>query len=134
MELRLISRVKSQTKVRRRYGHTAYGIWQTHRKRSCPAVSHICNRTTVSLSSSTTRFVKKLAPTVLVVLAGVNWFLTYRCTKLQHKAPIRYEQTVKYQRTRQTDLVLPTPCDPRTTILASRLPVMSPSRLLSRAN
>lgn len=33
-------------------------------------VSHICNRTTVSVSLSTTRFVRKLAPTVEVTWAG----------------------------------------------------------------
>jgi hypothetical protein len=70
----------------------------TNLNRSCPAVSHICSLTNVSLSSSTTRLVMKLAPTVLVVLAGVNWFLIYR-----------------YKR-----LVFPTPCAPNTTILASK--------------
>lgn len=49
----------------------------TYRNLSWPAVSQICSRTTVSLSSSTTRFVRKLAPTVDVVLAGENWFFTY---------------------------------------------------------
>ena len=53
---------------------------------------------TLSLSESTTRFVRKDAPTVLVVLAGENAFFTYRWTRE----------------------VLPTPWEPRTTIFASR--------------
>lgn len=40
------------------------------RKRSWPAVSHICRRTWVSVSESTTRFVMKEAPTVLVICEG----------------------------------------------------------------
>jgi hypothetical protein len=44
--------------------------------RSCPAVSHICNRTVVDVSISTTRFVKKDAPMVEVVVGGVKAFLT----------------------------------------------------------
>lgn len=35
-------------------------------------VSHICNRTVVSVSLSTTRLVRKLAPTVLVIWLGSN--------------------------------------------------------------
>jgi len=61
-------------------------------------VSHICNRTTVSVSVSTTRFVRKEAPTVEVICDGL-------------KAPLQY---------RVTREVLPTPWEPRTTILASR--------------
>ena len=53
---------------------------------------------TLSLSESTTRLVRKDAPTVLVVLAGENWFFTNRWTRD----------------------VLPTPWEPRTTIFASR--------------
>jgi len=71
---------------------------KANRNRSCPAVSHSCSLTTVSLSISITFFAKKFAPTVDVVLAGVNWFLIYLSNRL----------------------VLPTPCAPRTTILASR--------------
>lgn len=51
----------------------------------------------MSVSLSTTRFVMKLAPTVLVVWAGL-------------KAPLQYLVTSD---------VLPTPWAPRTTILAS---------------
>lgn len=51
----------------------------------------------MSVSLSTTRLVMKLAPTVEVVCEGV-------------KAPLQY---------RITSEVLPTPCEPRTTILAS---------------
>lgn len=60
-------------------------------------VSHICKRTTVSESESTTRFVRKLAPTVDVTFDGSNWPLQKRVT---------------------SD-VLPTPWEPTTTILAS---------------
>jgi len=35
-------------------------------------VSHICNRTTVSVSLSTTRLVRKLAPTVDVIWDGLK--------------------------------------------------------------
>lgn len=52
----------------------------------------------VSVSVSTTRLVKKLAPTVDVICEGLN-------------APLQY---------RMTRDVLPTPWAPRTTILASR--------------
>lgn len=34
------------------------------RKRSCPAVSHICRRTVVPVSTSTTRLVRNEAPMV----------------------------------------------------------------------
>lgn len=61
-------------------------------------VSHICRRTRVSVSVSTTLFVMNDAPTVEVVLAG-------------SKAPLQY---------RVTREVLPTPWEPRMTILASR--------------
>lgn len=61
-------------------------------------VSQICNRTTVSVSVSITRFVIMLAPTVEVIWAGL-------------KAPLQK---------RVTRDVLPTPWEPRTTILASR--------------
>lgn len=74
------------------------------RKRSWPAVSHICNRTTVEVSISTTLFVKKEAPTVDCVVGGVKAFLTYRWTRE----------------------VFPTPWLPRTTIFASRLLDISP--------
>lgn len=73
------------------YGDCAY-----EREEALP-VSQICSRTTVSVSLSTTRLVMKLAPTVEVVCEGV-------------KAPLQY---------RITSEVLPTPCEPRTTILAS---------------
>lgn len=52
----------------------------------------------VSVSESTTRLVRKLAPTVDVICEGL-------------KAPLQY---------RMTREVLPTPWAPRTTILASR--------------
>lgn len=61
-------------------------------------VSQICNRTTVSVSVSITRLVIMLAPTVEVIWAGL-------------KAPLQK---------RVTRDVLPTPWEPRTTILASR--------------
>lgn len=61
-------------------------------------MSQICSRTTVSVSLSTTRLVMKLAPTVEVSWEGWN-------------APLQY---------RMTREVLPTPCEPSTTILASR--------------
>lgn len=61
-------------------------------------MSQIWSRTTVSVSLSTTRLVMKLAPTVDVSWDG--W-----------KAPLQY---------RMTSDVLPTPCEPSTTILASR--------------
>ena len=61
-------------------------------------VSQICRRTVVSVSPSTTRLVRKLAPTVDVIWAGL-------------KEPLQY---------RWTRLVLPTPCAPSTTIFASR--------------
>jgi hypothetical protein len=51
------------------------------------------------VSMSTTRLVRNDAPTVEVVDGGAKVFLMYRCTRD----------------------VLPTPCDPRTTILASKL-------------
>lgn len=60
-------------------------------------MSQICRRTTVSESESTTRFARKLAPTVEVIFAG-------------SKAPLQYLMTRD---------VLPTPWAPRTTILAS---------------
>ena len=66
------------------------------RERDVP-VSQICSRTTVSVSESTTRFVMKLAPTVDVTCDGL-------------KAPLQY---------RITSDVLPTPWEPRMTILAS---------------
>lgn len=96
-----------------------------HRKRSCPAVSHICRRTMVSLSSSTTLFVRKDAPTVLVVLAGANWFLTYLWTKLCHESQSNSPNTGLTPKAGTAAVytihtVLPTPWDPRTTILASR--------------
>lgn len=61
-------------------------------------VSQICRRTVVSESPSTTRLVMKEAPTVDVIWEGL-------------KLPLQK---------RSTRLVLPTPWEPRTTILASR--------------
>lgn len=43
---------------------------------SCPAVSHICRRTMVDVSISTTLLVKKDAPIVDCVVGGVKAFLT----------------------------------------------------------
>lgn len=55
---------------------------------------------------STTRFVRKDAPTVDVVVGGAKAFLMYLCTRD----------------------VFPTPCDPSTTILASKLLAMRRER------
>lgn len=74
-------------------------------KRSCPAVSHICSLTTVELSISTTRFVRKEAP-IVECIEGAKAFFTYRWTRQ----------------------VLPTPCEPSTTILASRLLLIAERR------
>jgi len=68
-------------------------------------VSQICRRTTVSVSESTTRLVRKLAPTVEVIWAGL-------------KAPLQY---------RVTSDVFPTPWEPRMTILASSDDIVSGS-------
>jgi hypothetical protein len=70
-------------------------------------VSQICKRTVVSVSLSTTRLVKKLAPTVEVVVSGLH-------------APLQY---------RMTRDVLPTPWAPSTTILASS-EAMAPGRCI----
>ena len=71
--------------------------YKKKKKNNIP-VSHICNRTTVSVSVSITRLVIMLAPTVEVIWAGL-------------KAPLQK---------RVTRDVLPTPWEPRTTIFASR--------------
>lgn len=44
--------------------------------RSWPAVSHICRRTTVEVSTSATRFVRNEAPMVETVVAGLYAFFT----------------------------------------------------------